>query len=287
MAIIAPEYFHETIKSSKMKLDDVTFVEFKSIESEMKYEVCLKSNLLVFILQGEKIIKDLDREYRIKQGNGLFLKQNHYIMSHILGSKTKAYESFILMIDDQYLEDFFKRHGEIFKKQTHDELTNFCTFKVTPLIKAAVDSVFPYFKYHNKHTKTILRMKLDEMLINLIQDEKTGAIWASIKGIADKRSNDLKKYMELNYTKPWLLEEFALRSGRSLSTFKKEFKLIFKESPKKWINQKRLERARFLLNNSNYDVTEVSHLAGYSNLSYFIQLFKKSFDITPKQLQKN
>jgi AraC family transcriptional regulator, exoenzyme S synthesis regulatory protein ExsA len=120
----------------------------------------------------------------------------------------------------------------------------------------------------------------------LIRTDKSKSILCTIKSIADKQQSNLAQFVERNYTQPWSLEIFAQESGRSLTTFKKEFKQLFDESPKKWINQKRLERARYLLKHSKYAVTEISHMAGYSNLSHFIQAFKKAFCTTPKQLQK-
>ena len=93
--------------------------------------------------------------------------------------------------------------------------------------------------------------------------------------------------MEENFNKTLTVEEFASLSGRSLTTFKKEFRTIYNVPPKRWVTRKRLERAYSLLSTDEKNVTEVCFEVGFENLSYFTQLFKQNFGITPKRLQKD
>ncbi len=42
------------------------------------------------------------------------------------------------------------------------------------------------------------------------------------------------------------LEKFATLTGRSISTFKRDFQAIFKETPNKWLIKKRLDLAHLM-----------------------------------------
>ncbi|TVQ26611.1 MAG: AraC family transcriptional regulator, partial [Leptolyngbya sp. DLM2.Bin15] len=68
--------------------------------------------------------------------------------------------------------------------------------------------------------------------------------------------------------------------------FKRDFAALFHDTPKRWITQKRLERAYLLLSKTDTSVTEVCYAVGFTNLSHFITLFKQKYQITPKQLQQ-
>lgn len=53
--------------------------------------------------------------------------------------------------------------------------------------------------------------------------------------------------MERNYTQDMTLKEFAIYTGRSLATFKRDFAEISDLTPQKWSIQKQLEKAYTLI----------------------------------------
>lgn len=50
--------------------------------------------------------------------------------------------------------------------------------------------------------------------------------------------------MQKNYKFNVSIERFAYLTGRSLSSFKKEFKEIFNDIPSHWLVKRRLEKAK-------------------------------------------
>lgn len=93
--------------------------------------------------------------------------------------------------------------------------------------------------------------------------------------------------MEQYYRRPLSITELAALSGRSLSTFKREFKELFQETPKKWITKRRLDEARFLFGTSDLTVSEICFAVGFENISYFSQLFRKQFGCSPSEIKRD
>ena len=58
---------------------------------------------------------------------------------------------------------------------------------------------------------------------------------------------ELKDFMEKNFKNDMSMSEFAQASGRSLSTFKRDFKKFSELSPERWITARRLTAAYDLL----------------------------------------
>ena len=54
-------------------------------------------------------------------------------------------------------------------------------------------------------------------------------------------------------------------------------------SPIEYRNDLRLENARIKLQSGEFNVSEVAEASGFSNLSFFIRLYKKKFGYTPKK----
>ena len=91
--------------------------------------------------------------------------------------------------------------------------------------------------------------------------------------------------MKCNFDKPLKMEDYAYLTGRSLSTFRRDFKNHFQITPQKQLKEKRMEKAMIILNNENISVAQLAFEVGYENISYFIQAFKSHYDSSPKQYQ--
>ena len=54
-------------------------------------------------------------------------------------------------------------------------------------------------------------------------------------------------------------------------------------TPVAYIKKIRMKKAAFLIKNTQYSITEIMYMIGYSNMSYFIKCFNEEYAMTPKQ----
>ena len=73
--------------------------------------------------------------------------------------------------------------------------------------------------------------------------------------------------------------------GYSASHFMRWFRQVTGTSFIRYLNQFRLEKAFLELKNTDKTVLEISHETGFDNLSNFNRLFKKQFQMTPRELR--
>ncbi|RZJ80598.1 MAG: AraC family transcriptional regulator, partial [Chryseobacterium sp.] len=92
---------------------------------------------------------------------------------------------------------------------------------------------------------------------------------------------NLKAFMEKNFRFNLSLERFAYLTGRSISTFKRDFVKEFASTPAKWLQKKRLDEAYFLLKERDFKTTDVYAEVGFEDLSHFSFTFKKQFGVNP------
>jgi len=90
--------------------------------------------------------------------------------------------------------------------------------------------------------------------------------------------------MEKNYMFNMPLEKFGYLTGRSLSTFNRDFRKIFQTTPQRWLIQKRLELAYYHLKEKHKRPSDVFLEVGFEDLSHFSYAFKKQFGLVPSAL---
>ncbi len=74
---------------------------------------------------------------------------------------------------------------------------------------------------------------------------------------------------------------YAERCGMSEAGFRRLFREYTGASPIDYRNALRLERAHLLLGGGDYNVSEAAETVGFSNLSFFIRLYKRKYGHTP------
>lgn len=136
-----------------------------------------------------------------------------------------------------------------------------------------------------RDNKVRQHIKLNE-LIFLILEEEECCLKRKLVQSADVMSEQFAEIIYNNLFKDISVEDLAMQTNRSLTSFKKEFKRIFGAPPHRWIVSRRLEMARVLLLSTNKTVSEVGIDCGFSNISHFIKLFKQKFHATPSSFRQ-
>ena len=99
--------------------------------------------------------------------------------------------------------------------------------------------------------------------------------------------SQVKRYLDEHYNESLRLSDIADLFHFSQSYLTKQFTEQIGTSPRQYLTQKRLSMARKELCSTGYTVQEIALRNGFGDVNYFIQMFKKNYDTTPKQYQCN
>lgn len=263
-----------------LKIQETTFVAYRSDIYPSKNDVFFEENAVIYVLEGDKIFSSSQSEVKVQKGDVLFIKRGYYLMSE---STNAAYRSLVFFFDDKILKEFVGQNLELFESHGTETInsTLLLTLKSNETFGKYVESLLPYFKTKTKYLNQFLKLKVQELLLHLLEFDKQNQLKDLLFSIYAGQKADLEYIVNTFYQKPLSLNELARISGRSLSSFKREFLEKYGVSPGQWIKDKKLEQAAFLLKNNLGNVEQVADMVGYESVSHFIKTYKAKFGTTP------
>ena len=147
-----------------------------------------------------------------------------------------------------------------------------------PDIVSLFESMTPYFDSDIPPTDELLKLKMTEGILILLNTDKN--VYASLFDFTEPWKIDILDFMNENYMYDLSVEEIASFTGRSLASFKRDFKKISPLSPEKWVIQKRLEQARRKIDNGK-KVSDICFEEGFKSLSHFSTAYKRKYGVPP------
>jgi two-component system response regulator YesN len=96
-------------------------------------------------------------------------------------------------------------------------------------------------------------------------------------------SNKALAFMMENISRDISVPDMAGALGLSPARFSEAFKSETGVSPARCLSGLRCDKARELLESTNFTITKISFSLGFSSTQYFAHVFKKHTGMTPKQ----
>lgn len=262
----------EAINSGRVILSGTT-------NKEYTWEHIASQHIIVFIYSGELTISYGVHALTFAAGDTILVPKNELtrvVKNPIAGQPFKAVS---MLIPESALRQFYIDRSIL---ACDENIARQRPITSHPLLDSFFGSLFSYFDQQDELPETIVSIKVQEILTIIDEvDKRASSILGTFKEIG---KIDLKQYMETHFMYNLPLEKFAFLTGRSLTTFKSDFKKIFRHTPGKWLTQKRLDLAYHKLTKEKQKATEVYLSAGFENLSHFSFAFKKAFGHSPSKI---
>jgi AraC-like DNA-binding protein len=241
-------------------------------------EQFIREHGLCYIQSGTLTVMEPGINKTFESGELIFYRKNRLAKFIKQPSKGKDFRSITVLFDLETL-NYFSRENEISAGIDDQPEDSVLKIREEILLKNFFSTLEPYFE--STLPEGLLLLKQKEALMLLLAAE------SSIKNILFDFSHpgkiDLEAFMLQNFRFNVEVPKLALLTGRSLASFKRDFKKIFNNTPNRWLQQKRLEEARYLITIKNKKPTEVYQEVGFGNISHFSYAFKQHFGFNPSQ----
>lgn len=276
----------EPIENVRMKIvecDNLQVAASMETDSCEPHPIYYPSNVLLYMQQGQFNAQLGEQSYRVETDSFVLIrKYTHGQCYKTWGVNESGAIMVAFVLQDEFLQ---KMVQNVMIKSTAIATTE----RIIPLpynamLKGLMDSIWAYVKDGKPLDRTLIELKTMEALLAIAKARPD--LIATFKAYSAPERADLENFMEHNFMYNIPLNQLAKMSGRSLSTFNREFKNLYQQSPHKWIKQQRLEMAKRLLIETDKMASEIYLDVGFEDLAHFSRSFKKHFGQNPSQVKQ-
>lgn len=242
-----------------------------------------REHTLIYIQSGVLEINERGRIWCLGRGQCAFIRRdNRVVLSKRVG-EGNPYCSVVLKFSRSFLREFYQTidKGRVPGHVRREE----SSLTVLPAdradIRSLFESVFPYFESDATPSEELLKLKMMEGVYVLLHTDRN--LYASLFDFVEPWKIDILDYLNDHYMYDLSMVELARFTGRSLATFKRDFKKCSDLPPQKWLIRKRLEVAHEKIRGEGKGVMDVMLEVGFKNLSHFSKLYKVRYGYPPSK----
>ncbi|TLV02473.1 helix-turn-helix domain-containing protein [Dyadobacter luticola] len=235
-------------------------------------EQFIPEHVFSYQISGKLIYNDGENEYLFDEDSFRLTRRNTLIKFNKVPSQDGEYSNVSVFMDQNTLRNISLEYGYRGTKSHRSEPA----FHITSneLLSGYIESLKPYDELNKPGNEILKNLKLKELIIVLIQTNPF--LMDILFDFTEPGKIDLEAFMNRNFRFNVSLERFAYLTGRSLSTFQLDFEKTFAANPRKWLQQKRLQEAYYLIKEKGAHTSEVYIDVGFQDLSHFSYAFKKN-----------
>lgn len=261
---------------AKYITDDIKLSSYD--DKFFKSDIMFDHHMLIWFISGETKIIQADATYFFKKGDIFLIPRNQLATIINYPKDREPHKTVVMHLSTARLRNFY---ANLNVKPRALASPKILSYNNHPLLESCLASLIPYFEMQD----------LPEEIASLKITEAISILRTIDNGIDDVLANfeepgkvDLVNYMEKNFMFNLPLEKFSYLTGRSLTTFKRDFNKAFQVTPQRWLTQKRLELAHYQFVEKKKKPIDVCYEVGFENLSHFSYAFKKQFGYAPSAL---
>ena len=291
VSLTNPKYLQTLVENRRIfNLNNCELNVFETYQHAYHIPLTFNDLVITSMVKGKKIMHLFDHPaFDYLPGETVIVPSNETMIIDFPEAATESPTQCIALAVDagyvsstlDYLNDFYNTRDESHDwklqfNQYHFPNDNEVTGLINKLIRICTGS--------DKSKNIFADLNLKELLIRLVQSQHLTQVSTEIDG---RNSNQSRLHYVLNYINEHLTERIAVdalsrKAYLSRNVFFKWFREQFGITPLDYINHQRIKLAKQLLAVPKNNVHMVSDLCGFSDVNYFVRLFKKMEGITPR-----
>ncbi len=273
---------------------DNNIIEFKGMplfqRVRLKAPFTIEGEILDFacffyMVEGRMLSYDSRGEHQIDEKDAIIKNCNSYVQKYLASETSDEVEAIAIYLYPKLFQMIYKDEIPSFLKQ--EEIPVPKKLISNTLIEQYMMNLSLYFEEPDTLDEELGILKLKELMMILLKSENHINIRKYLSEIFAPVNLQLKQTIENNIFNPLTIQQLAYLCSMSLSTFKREFKKTYNETPARYIKHRRLSKAAKLLISSDQQIGEIAFICGYHDVTTFSNIFNEKYGESPSSFRLN
>ncbi|WP_435416198.1 helix-turn-helix transcriptional regulator [Polaribacter aestuariivivens] len=276
-------------RKDNILLFDYPLFTIVNLETPSEENLNLPSDACIaYIIEGDEQI--------FSESENIIAKTNHAILSlcgltlgGMLSNQPNGnIYSIVVHFNRNVLNKVFEGEKPELWEELEKPVTQFVIQSAaSEMVKYYFDTIIKFFENKEAITESILKIKLKEIILFLLQTDNSDYVRNIIKSLFSKREFSFKELVEANIEHTASIENLALVTNSSVSTFKRKFKELYNTTPAKYRLEIKLTKVASLLKTTDSPINSIGYECGFESPEHLSRAFKKQYGISPSKYRLN
>lgn len=285
-----PRYLHTLVENRRIfNLHNCELNIFESYQETYRVPLTFSDFVVTSMVRGKKIMHLFNEPaFEYLPGETVIVPANETMVIDFPEAEINTPTQCIaLAVDAQYVNNtvnYLNEHYNSIKEEMNNWQLQFNQyhFDNDTEITTLINKLIRICSGTDKAKNIFADLNLKELLIRLVQSQHLEQVCAEATTDNNKgRLQYVIHYIHENLTNKILMNDLCRKAYLSRNAFFAWFKEQFGITPLDYINNERIKLAKQLLADNKYNISQVSAHCGFSDVNYFVRLFKKVEGITP------
>ena len=265
-----------------LEFEGITIAAFIESRTQNEHAEYYPHNVLFHVQQGQLNIRLKHKLYTIPKGNFCMVRKLTELNYFKTWDDDEGYAIVNAMVlNDAFIKEVIQELGyKIPEREIREPVVNLGN---NTILKGLYNSLILYATENQVPDKHLMYLKTKEAILGIIEANPDHL--ALFYKFSKPVKANLREFMHYHQASHLPLPALADLSGRSLSTFNRDFRKVFHTTPHKWLLKNRLNLAKELLLTSEKGASDIYLELGFKDLAHFSRAFKKEFGLSPSELR--
>ncbi len=154
-------------------------------------------------------------------------------------------------------------------------------------ISSCLRNILREMEQKNTGYEDICQAYMEILIIRLMRSTAL-AVPAEPQAVsANRQCASVRRYIDLHFKEALTLEQLAEEAHMNKYYLSHAFKREYGVSPINYMISRRIEESKYLLTETDLSMSQIAQLLGFSSLSYFSQVFRRTQSVTPMEFRQN
>ncbi|MSS62336.1 AraC family transcriptional regulator [Velocimicrobium porci] len=225
---------------------------------------------LFYVIDGNGYFCTENEEISIQKDSLIIINPN---VKHTEKSSTEKALTYIVLGIDNLRFEFKNPTSTSFQSYNFEEYRN----EILPILQTMLSEV----KQKKKNYEQICQHYFMVFLLKMLRITEEEFSFSSSKDVPTE-CEAIKEYIDTHYQETITLDTLTNVSHLNKFYLTHIFSKAYGISPINYLLERRILHSKELLKNSDFSITQIAHVTGFSSSNYFSQSFKKYTGTTPK-----